>query len=61
MSLIDDFYNYKENEEEVISVPQKILFDIVDDFTDRRSLKQAWDGIDNDIKEEILESGWISY
>lgn len=29
---------------------------IIDDFTDRRGLSGAWDGIDDDIKEEIIET-----
>ena len=36
-------------------VNEKILFGILKDFTDRHGLHQAWEQIDDDIKEEILE------
>lgn len=34
---------------------QRIITKIVNDLTDRRGLRQEWDQIDEDIKEEILE------
>lgn len=33
---------------------QEIVQAIEDDLTDRRGLRQAWEGIDDDIREEIL-------
>jgi len=38
---------------------EKIVDALIADFTDRRGLRQAWEGIDEDIREEIRET-WIS-
>ncbi|AKM77864.1 MAG: hypothetical protein UX49_C0049G0002 [Candidatus Wolfebacteria bacterium GW2011_GWC2_46_275] len=35
---------------------KKILFAILGDLTGRRGLDNAWDDIDDDVKEELLES-----
>lgn len=37
---------------------KNILFNIVEDFTDRRGLRQEWEQIDNGIQEEILQT-WL--
>lgn len=37
---------------------KRIMFDLIADFTDRRGLRQGWEQIDDDIKEEIL-SAWL--
>lgn len=34
----------------------KIVESIVDDLTDRRGLRHEWDGIDEDIQKEIMET-----
>lgn len=36
----------------------KIVDDIVDDLQDRRGLRQEWDQIDDDVKQQILIK-WI--
>lgn len=36
-----------------------IVEDIVADLQDRRGLRSAWDGIDNEIQEEIMNA-WTS-
>lgn len=41
-----------------LSTQEKIIFDIIHDFTDRRGLRQGWEQIDDDIQEEIIEK-WI--
>jgi hypothetical protein len=37
---------------------EQIVSDILNDFTDRRGLRQEWDNIEDDIKEEII-CAWI--
>ena len=37
---------------------EQIVFSILHDFTDRRGLKQAWNQIEEDIQEEIIED-WV--
>jgi hypothetical protein len=56
MPLKDEYYGYILEKKEV-SESKQILFEIVHDFTDRRGLRQSWEG-DNDIQEEILET-WL--
>lgn len=34
---------------------QAIVDKIIDDMTDRRGLRQEWDGFDDDIQREIRE------
>ena len=34
------------------------VFDIIADLTDRRGLRQEWEGIDADIHDEIIEK-WL--
>jgi hypothetical protein len=40
------------------SKEEQIVFSILYDLRDRRGLRQEWDGIDDDIQEEILKE-WI--
>ena len=40
------------------TLAKKIVEAILADMTDRRGLRQEWDGIDADIKKEIKET-WI--
>ncbi len=37
---------------------KQILFSLVNDFADRRGLRQEWDQIDSDIQDEILHE-WL--
>lgn len=39
------------------AIARKAVKRIIDDLTDRRGLRHAWDGIDDDIRAEI-ESTW---
>lgn len=34
------------------------VFDIINDLSDRRGLRQEWEQIDGDIQDEIIET-WI--
>ena len=36
----------------------KAVFNIIDDLTDRRGLKYEFNGLDTDVKEEIIET-WV--
>lgn len=40
------------------SKEESIAFDILADMSDRRGLRQEWNGIDDDIKIEIIQK-WI--
>lgn len=37
---------------------EKIVDKIIDDFTDRRGLRQEWENIDEEIQQEIRDT-WI--
>lgn len=37
---------------------RKIVDGILVDLTDRRGLRQAWEGIDDDIQDEII-AAWV--
>ncbi len=43
----------------VREISERIVSDIIKDFSDRRGLRQGWDNIDVDTQEEIKET-WIS-
>lgn len=58
MNLLDEYYQYCL-EKKSFSKEKEIVFEIMEDFTDRRGLKQEWHEIDDDIKEEIIET-WIN-
>lgn len=58
MSEIEEkYYDYVLNGIEV-SKAEAIVFKIIQDLTDRRGLKQEFNSIDDDIKEEIFNK-WI--
>ena len=37
---------------------KNIVAALLEDLTDRRGLRQAWDSIDEDVQEEIIEE-WV--
>lgn len=51
---LKEYYSYILDKEP-ICVEKRILYRIVRDFTDRRGLRHEWDGIDENIQEEILQ------
>jgi hypothetical protein len=54
MALLEEFYDYYK--EKPTDPAKKILFAVLNDLFDRRGLRQEWDGFDEDIKEELLET-----
>jgi hypothetical protein len=52
--MIERYYKYKAGELEDATLEEKIVFDIVDDISDRSGM---WE-IDSDIQSEIIES-WV--
>lgn len=56
--LKDDYYDHVLGKKLATTPTRRILFAIVRDFTDRRGLRHAWEQIDLDIQEEILET-WL--
>lgn len=42
-----------------MKTPLEIAQEILEDLTDRRGLRQAWEEIDDDIRDEIL-TRWVS-
>ena len=44
------------DDEKLNAVSYSIVTLIVTDLKDRRGLKHAWEGIDQDVREEILET-----
>ncbi len=55
--LQDEYYEFILNNKECTK-DKMIVFNILNDFTDRIGLSQEWYQIDGDIKEEIIQS-WI--
>jgi len=53
------YYDFIFKKNVNITKEEKIIFDIVYDLSDRRGLKQEWDNIDDDVKEEIIQK-WIN-
>ena len=56
--LMEKYYDYILDEKSV-TIEEEIVFAILHDFTDRRGLRQEWEGIDEEIREEIIET-WIN-
>ena len=44
--------------DEATATARMIVDDIISDLSDRRGLRQAWEGIDDDVLEQI-RSAWI--
>lgn len=57
MSLREEYYDYVLKKASMDKA-KTLLFEFVQDFTDRRGLRQEWEQIDEDIQEEILEK-WL--
>jgi hypothetical protein len=55
--LIDEYYDHILNGKSV-AIEKEIVFAILHDFTDRRGLRQEWEQIEEDIKEEMIQT-WI--
>lgn len=58
MPLKLKYYNYVLKKDTNVSKEEAIVFEIMNDFTDRRGLRQQWEQIDDEMQEEIIES-WI--
>jgi hypothetical protein len=55
--LIDEYFDYVL-EGKCETIAKEIVFVLIEDFTDRRGLRQEWENIDDDIKEEMIQT-WI--
>lgn len=55
MTLMDEYY---ERRGKKLLPDKKILFGILEDLKDRRGLRQEFDQIDDEIKEELLQA-WL--
>ncbi len=58
MTLMDEYYQ-RHDKPQTIDAPKQRLFALLSDFTDRRGLRQEWDQIDDEVKEEILQT-WLN-
>lgn len=56
-NIIQEYYSHVLGEKKSIGAKAK-AFDIVNDLTDRRGLRQEWDNIDGEIQAEIIET-WM--
>ena len=54
-SMMEKYYMYLESGKKEGTNSERILFEILHDFTDRRGLRQEWEQIDEDIQNEILQ------
>ena len=53
--LISQYYAYQGRGKQSYTNPNKVkLFKLLDDVFSRRGIKNIFDGVDNDIVEEIL-------
>ncbi|MBP9727768.1 MAG: hypothetical protein KBD27_00155 [Candidatus Moranbacteria bacterium] len=52
--LVDEFLN--RHEKKPTEPAKKILFAVLDDLFGRKGLDNAWDDIDDEIREELLET-----
>lgn len=50
----DVIFVNKDKEVKKLTLPEKIVQDIIADIKDRRGLKHEWDSIDEDIQREIV-------
>jgi hypothetical protein len=59
-TLKDRYYNYvlREKSKGEFKQEEIIAFLILQDFTDRRGLRQEWEQIDDDIQNEIIRT-WV--
>lgn len=57
MSLLEEYLDYRPGLTS-LTPAKTILFRIVRDLTDRRGLRQEWDLIMDEIKEQIL-ADWL--
>lgn len=57
-TLKDKYYKYILNNKE-FTPAENIAFQILADMTDRRGFRQAWENVDEDIQEEIIQT-WIN-
>jgi len=57
MGIMSEYSDYILDKKETTN-SKKILFEIVSDLTGRRGLRQEWEGIDDDIQEEIMDE-WL--
>mgnify|MGYP001611918986 CR=1 FL=1 len=56
----DKYFDHVLNKgQEQLTKSEMIVFDIINDISDRRGIKHEWDGIDGDIQEEIIDT-WKS-
>jgi len=55
----DEYYDYVLKDIEPNTKTKKAVFNIIHDLTDRRGLKHAFNDIDGDIQDEIIDN-WIS-
>ena len=55
----NEYYDYVLKGTHPGSKAKKAVFDIIEDLTDRRGLRQEFERIDADIQDEIIDI-WIS-
>lgn len=53
MTLLQKFQDRRNNPPSDIA--ERILFELMNDLTDRRGFHQEWDAVDDEIKEDILQ------
>lgn len=64
MRLLDEYQHYISNKqtlpgaEELHDRAKRIVFDILEDLTDRNGLRHEFEACEDDIKEEILQR-WV--
>ena len=57
MTIKEKYYEYVAGFK-TFTPEEDIVFSIIEDMSDRRGFRQAWDDVDEEIQEEIMET-WI--
>lgn len=58
MPLLKEYFHYILNHKPMPN-DKALLFALIRDMTDRRGLRHEWDKIDDDVREELLNT-WLS-
>ena len=54
----DAYYNHACNKQKATGNIAKV-YDLINDISDRRGLRQEWEQIDGDVQDEIIEK-WLT-
>lgn len=59
MTYLEKFYEYASGKNKDVFKDEAIVFEILNDMTDRREFRHTFDQSDDEIKEEIIQT-WLN-